>query len=158
MKKINFLVEHLGSCQLAYYLIRCGNALAHDGYQVIAFYDKLSKCVLRPEFPTMQMVESWAQSGITIATSIPTAVDLLDFPGADIKFFYVWDLEWMRGPQRMWGPLYDLFTHEDLKLIARTNVHAQVIADAFNRQTEYIIENLDAAAMKEIFANVSTTK
>lgn len=158
MTKVNFLVENLGASQLSYCLIKSGNELVSGGYSVVAFYDKITKHVLRPSFPTMQMVEGWAQEGMTIATSIPSAADLLDFPGPQHKLFYVWDLEWMREPQRMWGPLSDLFTHPSLKLIVRNKEYSKAVENAFNRTPEYIMDNFDVETMKEIITNVYARK
>lgn len=153
---VNFLVEDMGSSQLAYKLIRCANGLVADGYPVVTFYEQMSRHILRPAFPAMQIVEAWAQPGITIATSINTAVNLIDFPGPKYKLFYIWDIEWLRGPQRIWGALYDLFNHESLQLIARTDEYATIIHNAFNRKPEFIMENFELSTMKGILADVTT--
>ena len=153
--KVNILVDHLGSCQLSYYLIKCVNQLVGEGYSVIVFYDKMSRHVLRPAFPTMQMVECWAQPGITIATSMNTAINLIDFPGPQHKLYYVYDMEWMRGAQRMWGAFHDLFTHPELKLIARTPEYATIIENAFNKKPEYTMDNFNPSSMKDILTDVT---
>ena len=156
MRKVNFLVEDIGASQLSYHLVKCGNSLVTLGYQVIVFYDKITRHVLRPSFPTMQRLEGWAQAGITIATSIPSATDILDFPGPQHKLFYVWDLEWMRAPQRVWGVMYDLFNHPDLQLIARTDEHAKAIHNAFDKTPEFVVDNFDVEGIQKVLANVTT--
>jgi hypothetical protein len=153
--KVNFLVDNLGTSQLSYHLIKCGNQLIHDGYGVIAFYERMTRYVLRPSFPSMQIVEAWAQDGVTIATSVGTAIDVIDFPGSSRKLYYVWDMSWMRGPQRTWGSFHSLFTHPELSIIARNDEYAQIIQNAFGKKPEFIVENFHVPTMREILANVS---
>jgi hypothetical protein len=112
--KVNFLVDHLGASQLNYYMIQSSNILVKDGYAITAFYDRISRHVLRPFFPTMQLVEGWAQEGVTISTSINSTINMIDFPGPKTKLYYVYDLEWVRNPQKVFGALSNLFMHQIL--------------------------------------------
>lgn len=130
--------------------------LAAEGeHAPIVFYDKISRRVIQPHFPTMQIVEAWAQPGITVATSIITAIDLINFPGPKNKLFYVWDLEWL-GSTRMWSSLSEIFCNEELSLIARNQDHADVIENAFNRRPEYIMDNCGITQIKGILLNEKT--
>lgn len=158
MIKVNFIVDNFGASQLSYYLIKCGNELVNKDCQVVAFYDTITRHTLRPLFPTMQIIEAWAQDGISIATSLQSASNLLSFPGPDHKLFYVWDLEWMRAPQRMWCHLYDIFTHDDLKLIVRTEEYSKALKNAFNKTPEYIVDNFNSEEMYKVINDAATRR
>lgn len=153
--KVNFIVDHLGASQLGYYLIKCGNQLANDGYAVTAFYDRMSRHVLRPFFPTMQLVEGWAQDGITVSTSINSTINMIDFPGAKTKLFYVYDLEWVRLQPKIYASLSQLFNHPSITLITRTEEYAGIIENAFNKRPKYIMENFDVDTFKGILKDVT---
>lgn len=153
--KVNFLVENLGASQLSYCLTKTCNELVGEGYDIIVFFDKMHRHHIEPHFATMQLVEAWGQPGITIATSVATAVSLLDFPGPQRKLYYVWDMEWVRAPQWAYGSLADLFQHPDLSIITRNPVHDKVISGCFNITPHYIMDNFNIVKMREILQDES---
>jgi len=143
LDNLSILVDNLGAGQLALQLGNSINEFVSKNHEldIIVFYDHMHRQCIMPNFTIMQMAEAWCQAGPAIATSIATAIKLVDFPGPDLKMFYVWDLEWMRGPQRVWGIFEDVFTHEDLVLIARCEEHKKVIDQCFNVNVPYIVED-----------------
>jgi len=152
--RVNFLVDNLGGTQLSYHLIHECNAAVRTGVaSVVVFYNELNQHSLTPLFPTMHMVEVWGQLGVGIATSLNTANALISVPGCSPKFFYVWDLEWLREPQRMYGVISDLLTHEDLTLIARCKTHADVIQNSFNIEVKYTVEDFNMVEMIKCVKN-----
>ena len=142
-RNINILVDNLGAGQMALQLGTSINdyVVTHHDTDIIVFYDNMHRQCMMPNFTIMQMAEAWCQTGPTIATSIATAIKLVDFPGPQMKFFYVWDMEWMRGPQRVWGIFEDVFTHENLTLIARCEQHQKVISQCFNVKVSHVVED-----------------
>jgi len=145
--KVNFLADHIGASQLAYYLVEYANHMAESGTgQVIIFYEQLHRPCRRLLAPAMMMFEAWAQQGVSIATSVPTAARLIDFPGPHRKLFYVWDMAWTINPKR-YGPLAELFRSPELTLIARCSDHASVLENNFNVEVPYVFDNFDKEAM-----------
>jgi hypothetical protein len=152
--KVNFLIEHMGSSQLAYLLIKACNHLAAAGkYSPIIFYNQISRKVIQPHFPTMQLVEAWAQSGMTISTSLDLTINLLDFPGPNKKIFYVWDLEWIRDIRYRWKVLSDIFLDKKIIIIAQNEIHANAIYNSFHRKPDYLIYNCDIKQFEEMLNN-----
>ena len=155
-ENISILVDNMGAGQLALQLGTGINEFIQEEHRldITVFYDNMFRQCMMPNFAIMQMAEAWCQTGPTIATSIATAIKLIDFPGPDKKFFYVWDMEWMRGPQRVWGIFEDVFTHEDLILIARSEDHQKVISKCFNVEVPHVVENCSIKQFIEVVAGV----
>ena len=104
-----------------------------------------------PSFPVMQSVEAWGQQGVMISTDLSTTCKLIKFPSASKKFFYVWDLEFLRG----FAPInYDLikkvYLNKDIDLIARCEHHAKVIENNFNRKVTKIVQDFNIAEILEV--------
>lgn len=141
MQQLNILVSNLGASQLAYFLAK-NTYEPHKTTDVILFYEDMSPMCLRPKSAIMQMAEAWAQAGSTIATNLSTAAKLINFIGPKKKFFYVWDLEWLRGPIVNYDKVFlPIYTHPQLQLIARSSIHAKLIANCFNREVIGIVDN-----------------
>ena len=153
MIKINFLVEHLGNSQLAYYLILNMNKLVECRQDVdcIAFYNTLLPPCILPKFALMQMFEAWNQGGHTIATSIATARKMLNFSGQQTKlYYYVWDLEWTHGNIRKYDMYKDIFLNQNIVIIARSESHAKAIQNCFNREKVYIMDDFNEKQLIEV--------
>jgi len=146
---INFLVDHIGASHMAFYLVEQANLISTNGdARVIVFYDQLHRPCRRLLVPAMMMVEAWAQPGISIATSLSTAVRLLSFPGPYVKMLYVWDMEWTRNPKPV-GKFAEVFRHPDLRLIARCRDHAMALTNTFNVEVPYVFDNFDNKSLLE---------
>jgi hypothetical protein len=152
MIKLNFLVEHLGNSQLAYYLTRELNKLSDERPDVdpIVFYNTITKPTMICKFAKMQMVQAWGQEGHTIATSCATARKMLTFPSPTKKYLYVWDLEWLRGEHRHYNMFTDVYHHPEIQLIARNVWHASVIHDVFNIDKIEVVEDFDYVRLLEV--------
>jgi hypothetical protein len=138
-------VDDIGGGQLGYYLSRNLNVFLAKHYDtdVTVFYDTMHRQCMMPNFPVMQMAEAWGQHGPAVATSISTAIKLLDFPGPSPKLFYVWDLQWIRRGQQMWEIFEYVYCNPRLTLIARGEDHQRVISQCFNRDVEYIVDDFN---------------
>lgn len=150
--QLNFLVEHMGNSQLAYTLTRCLNNLAdtRSDIDAIVFFNTIARHTMVAKFAMMQMIEAWGQPGYTIATSCATVRKMLQFPGPQKKFFYVWDLEWIRGDNKTYGMFADVFRHPELILIARSNIHRDAINNCFNRRNIYVIDDFNERELLEV--------
>ena len=59
------------------------------------------------------------------------------------KYFYIWDLEWIRNHGREYEKTIQAFIPKEIKLIARSKDHAKAIENYSNRKVDYIIENIN---------------
>lgn len=144
--QINFLVRDLIASQLSYYLTK--NLNDAQNINGIVFYENLVPPCLIPKFTTMNISEAWAQPGISIATTLSTAHKLVNFTGRAKKYFYVWDLEWLRGRNRVYTMYSPFFCNNELTLIARSEEHKKIIENNFNREIKIVCPdfNMDILA------------
>lgn len=148
MKKIGFAVYDLSQSQLAFNLITNGNIAVGSDYltDVIAFYEHHRRPCVAMQFGAMQIMEAWGYESPIVATTLNTAAKTLRFPTASQKFFYVWDLEWLRGESSSFEDLASVYRDERLKLVARSVDHKLAIESAWNRPVAAVIEDCDVQA------------
>ena len=149
---LGFLTKNLGSGQLGFFLIKnINDYLDQDRtHDITVFTEEHPMSCSTPSFPVMQSVEAWGQQGVMISTDLSTTCKLIKFPSASKKFFYVWDLEFLRG----FAPInYDLikkvYLNKDIDLIARCEHHAKVIENNFNRKVTKIVQDFNMTEMLE---------
>lgn len=150
--KLGIALGNLGASQLSYFLIRNLNKFLSErpDFDPIVFYEEMAKPCLTPAFACMQMVEAWGYDGPVIATSLSTASKLLQFPGPKAKFFYVWDVEWVRFANKPFRPLADVYGASPLKLIARSESHAKLLARCWNKPVEGVVDDFDMTQLFNI--------
>lgn len=152
MIKIGIAVPDLGNNQLAFSLIHKANALMEREFNVdlIAFYCNLVNPILNMSFSSMQLVEAYGYSGLLVATTLNTASNIIAFPGPKKKFFYVWDLEWMRHKTPSFSSLKDIYRNPELNLIARSGEHKRAIEESWNRSVVGIVDDFDMNQLLEV--------
>lgn len=145
MIKIGFLLSHLGINQLAFHFILNANNFLQEenNVDIIAFVCNLSPPIQYPNFASMNINEAFDFDGIVVATTLNTAQKMAHFPGPQCRYFYLWDLEWMRSPGYNFENLLAIYNNPHLKLIARNNEHAMLIEKCWNRPVHAIIPNCD---------------
>ena len=151
--KVNILVPELGPSQRNYYLIRnLNHHLEQKGNinNVNVFAENLSRFCLTPAFAVMNVAEAWGQPGNFVATSLSTASKLMTYPMAKRKFFYVWDLEFLRGEQRSYDNYAPVYLNKDFELICRSKEHADIIYNSFNLVVDHVVENFELNKLFEI--------
>ena len=154
-QQLNFLVENIGATQLGYALTRELNYLqaTQPAIDCIVFYNTLHKHAMMPNFAIMQMIEAWNQKGVTIATSITTASQLLTYPGPSLKIYYMWDLPWMRIIPKVYSVTHAVVTNPNLMLIARSEYHALAIQNAYNVPKPTIVEHMHITELLKVIDN-----
>lgn len=151
MQQLNFLVNYLGPTQLTYSLIRSLSIRQKD-FDTIIFYENLTSYLIPPIFPMMQLAEAWGQNGIIISTDLSTTRKMIEFPNIARKIFYVWDVEWLRGKQRVFDLYHSIYTNKDMEIITRCDNHAKLIENNFNRKVLGIVPEFDLTILKEILS------
>jgi hypothetical protein len=153
--KLGFLLSHFGQNQAAYEFIHNANLFIDGGcakgVDIIAFVNNQARPILHPVFASMNINEAFDFNGHVIATNIATAEKMLHFPGPKRRYFYVWDLEWMRpNTQRSFDELSELYTNPRLTLVARHRDHAAVIERCWNCKVSAVIPGFDVEAFAEM--------
>ena len=101
----------------------------------------------------MPISECWINTGPVVATCVSTASKLLDFPSQK-KFFYVWDLEWIRNMQiKRYEDYVKTYTDKNMTLIARSESHAKIISNCFNTDVEHILHDFNIQKLLEIIGD-----
>lgn len=152
MNNINFLLNDLNASQLSYFLIRESNKYISSDLDIIIFFNDISKVCVKPNFALMGMQESFGVFGPTVATCCKTAATLINNIGQSKreKYFYVWDLEWLRGQQKVFDRYKDIYWHPHLQLIARSEEHKKIIENCWNRKVVGICDDFSFEDFKKI--------
>ena len=142
--KIGFVVPDLAPSQLSYYLIKNINeqcAISKDDF--VIFFEDVSTKIIDPHFAIMNAAELWTFDGILISTTISTALTCINSMSTAEKYFYVWDLEWLREMGKNFEYSIKAFTSDEIRLIARSQDHAVAIKNYCNRDVLDIVEDFN---------------
>lgn len=148
-------MNNLGPSQLNYYLVRNANAilLKNPTLDITTFFNTTGPAALPANFASMPMYEAWGYNGIMVATTVITAQKLQQCLAPQKRFFYVWDLEWLRPKETqlydMWASVY---RDPNMPLIARSDEHARIIEECWGRPPYGIIDDMN---MQDLLAMVT---
>lgn len=150
--RLGFILSSLGATQLAYHLLEQGDAVLSDrtDLDVVVFFQNVTKTWTTPTFAAMNISEAYGFTGVAIATDLDTAGKLARFPGPSKRFFYVWDLEWLRPSGRFYEDYASVYCK--LPLIARSDSHARLIEYCWNRPVHAVVPNCDLAGIAKVVA------
>ena len=141
--KIGIILEDLSASQLSYYVIKNINEyVGSDNYDFVIFFENSATSILQPDVSIMSISEIWGFDGTLISTSISTTLSMIN-AFAKSKYFYIWDLEWVRRHGKDFHYLIQAYNNKDVKLIARSKEHALAIENYCNRKVDHIINNFD---------------
>jgi|SRR6185312_2242787 len=153
MKSIGILVDNLGHSELSYLLCKNINNFLerYSGIDVIVYCNQHFLSIIKPLFSVMQLNECFGHIGPLISTSIDTALFMERVCNQAQKFFYVWDLEFLRHntySYALWAqqeknyPINEKFFREiyhKYYLIARCLDHKKVLENNYNLKCDAII-------------------
>lgn len=144
MKKMGFLLPHLGSSQAAFCTINTANIMfGQTDVDITIFYKELFQPCSKPLCATMNATEIWSFNGILVSTDIDTTIMSLNAISPARRLFYVWDLEWMRRAKHDFMYNMRAFRDPRVELIARSHSHAYVIDNYANRAVNAIIPDFN---------------
>jgi hypothetical protein len=151
-KKLGIIIPDLGANQLAFFAANYANKVTiQDGHEIVVFYETpCVPCIQNISFATMYLHEAYSFDGALIATNLALAAKLCNFIGTNKKFFYVWDLEWLRMQNKNFEKLHQIYANDRLKLIARSKEHAKIISDCWNVNVNGIVEDCSIDKIMEI--------
>jgi hypothetical protein len=149
--RMGFLVSSLGISQLSYHLL--AEAHAHLGkmdFDLIVFYQDISRTWKIPSFCLMNITEAYSFDGVVIATDLSTAGQMARMPGPSDRLFYAWDLEWICDHAHSYERLASAYGNPDIPLIARSRSHAEMIRRCWNRDVEAVVEYCSLPGLLEV--------
>lgn len=150
-KMTGVIVNSLESSQLNYLTIQQGNALVAHGHDFVVFYENLFPAFLKPNFAVMNTSEIWKFRGNLIATNLAHANQLIKVKNILKKYFYVYDLEWLRGHKNFVENIRT-YRNTELTLACRSEEHAKIIENYCNRKP-LIVENFDIPQLLNLHVN-----
>lgn len=151
IKNFGIIVEALDASQSNCDLIINLNKLVSASYQYcpVLFYQTLIKPVISPLFCQLQQQYAWGFDGPLIATNLTTMNILLNCVKSSKKLFYVYDLEWLYMSPILYTQLANLYQHTDVKLIARSSTHFDILKKCWQEPIG-IIENYDYKEFRKL--------
>ncbi len=156
MNKIGVMLGDLGASQLSYNIVtNLNEECAKSKSDFVAFIENITNHIIPPNFAVMGINEIWSFDGTLIATSASTALHLSKSANPANKFFYVWDLEWMRPHGKDFQYMVTAFNNPQVKLIARSSEHALAIKNYCNRDVSGVVEDFNIQQLYEVINNVS---
>jgi hypothetical protein len=150
-KQIGFIVEDLTSSQLSFNLIKNLNDFLEDSdVDCVVFFENAGSPVVNPNFSIMSINEIWNFDGDLVATSMSTALRLSKTFSPNKKFYYVWDLEWLRRHGKTFEYNVQAFRQNNCQLISRSLEHSKAIENYCNKPVKYIVEDFNIKKIMEI--------
>jgi len=155
---LGLIVKELGLSQRSYYATRNMNLAARFNLvnDCCIFWEQVSPTFFKTIFSTMNSSEIWEFNGTLISTCVSTTLTAQKAVNSAKRFFYVWDLEWMRrynGRNADYKYNIEAFTDKDTSLIARSKSHASAIKNYCNRDVCGIVEDFNIEQLMEVINN-----
>ena len=144
--QIGFLVNETVSSQKSFNLIKNINEYIEENgnkEDFVVFFENSTSSVLNPKFALMSFNEIWSFHGILIATDASNCMSMQKSFSCSKKFFYVWDLEWMRNHGKEFESTIQAFSNPEVTLLARSKDHAKAIENYCNRKVEHIVNDFN---------------
>ena len=127
--KAGILVNRIDASQMGFSITNSINHISENmiNVDIIVFTREYSSPPITPLFASMPETEVWGFDGPVISTNLETASTLLNATGPPKKYFYIWDLEWMRMESFAHKDLSNIYNSEKIELIARSKRHQDII-------------------------------
>jgi hypothetical protein len=150
--KIAAVVDDLTLSQSSFYMIKSFNELGKKlDNQPFCFYQNLSSRPIKPLFSICHVYyASYFYNGMIIATNFNTLRTLKNIHTNSKKYFYVWDLEWLRD-EFDYMKNVELMRDENITLIARSLEHSNIIGDYCNRSVMHVVEDWDSKKLEKLW-------
>lgn len=153
--KLGFCLHHIGHSQLSLQFVTSANSYLESGLgvDVVGFVSNQLKPRVGPNFAVMNINEAFDFDGVVVATSLHTAERVVRFPGPKRRYFYVWDLEWVRQGGWPFDTMKSIYNHPDLTLVARHEEHRRVIEQCWNLPVRAVIPDCDVGRFVQFVQN-----
>lgn len=152
--RLGMVLPSLAPSQLAFSCVRETNQfLANNaGFDFSLFVEEWTTRCIQPHFGTFEIQMVSAYPGVLLATTLSTARHVIDAMSAQSRYFYVWDLEWMRG-QNEYGEMNEVYSSPLIHLLARSDEHAHAIEKMWNRKVHAVVPEFSMAKLCDVCFN-----
>jgi len=137
------VVKDRSMSQNSFYMIKAFNsALSNPSVSAGAFYQRSSIPATQPLFGTKICSHLASYQGVVIATSLELAEMCLKVSSNIDIYLYIWELDWLDNPV-YFDTAMSIIRDERIKILARSQSHADCIENFCNKQPVAIIDNWD---------------
>lgn len=152
--KWGIALNHFGHGELGFYSIRNANELVakNPNLEFLGFYDEPALPAADYNFSLIPMSYSYRFDGNMIVTSLDLARKSLNMCYLKQRYFYIWDLDWIRPWKRDWKESCRIYNDPRFIRIARSEDHAKVIESVCGCHVDKIVERCNLE--KIIYAEV----
>lgn len=146
--QIASLVDNLSASQSSFYMVKNFNKLVKDTqHDAGCFFANLSYAPVPTFFTVQNLYYLQYFHGVVIADSLEMANVALKTKNNSQKYLYLWDLEWIRSPTS-YENIVEILHNPKLKIIARSESHANLITNFCNRVPCAIIDDWNIEQIK----------
>jgi len=134
----------------SYFLFKALNELSvsNDCY---LFASSVQHLPMNNNFAIMQQLEALHHPGILISTSMMNTQILAHSLTASKKYYYMWSFEWCALKQFGANQLDHIFHNDEINIIARSNTHADKVAQLF-KPTVGVAYNWNAKQIQKVLS------
>jgi hypothetical protein len=130
MPMIGIIVDDIESTPFMHTLFRELNKLSetHDCY---LFANQVKTLPAHNKFCILQQIEALQHQGKLISTSLINTQILANCLTCEKKYYYVYDLDWMKMQNFNSRQLTTIFLNKDINLLSRSESHYKVLSKNF---------------------------
>lgn len=143
------LLTDLKLSQNSYSMIQEFNNLSSNNFSPCCFYQNISVPPININFPVLNSYYLPYWKGAVFATNFETADLLINIKGPCKKYFYIFDLEWLRYGLDF-KDTTSILTNTELTLVARNYDHAMMIKNYCNIAPRFLLNDWNANQLLEI--------
>lgn len=154
--KLGFVLSQVSVNQLTYEFIHASNKYlrVNDDVDICGFWVNDGPRPIQNTFAMMPLIDCYAWSGHTIATSLHTLSRILSYPGVNRKdriYYYAYDMDHLRlpGNMRSWDGLQQLIFHPKVDIVVRSEDAFNIIKSTLKTPTA-IIDGFDINGFKKL--------
>jgi hypothetical protein len=150
MKNISAFVQDLAVSQKSFYLIKEFNECLKDtDISASVFFERPAIPPIQPCFACRTVSFLSGYNGVVIATTISEADTMLQASNASSKYLYLWDMEWLETPV-FFEAAMRILRDDRLKIIARSQSHAELIEGFCNKKPIGIVSDWDMDQLDKV--------
>lgn len=153
LTKVGVLFDDLMMSQKTWLFLENANRFVDNiNHDCVAFIKNMSSPCIKPNFSVMFCHEMWHFDGYLIATDLDSAEQISKIVSPAKKMFYVWDLEWLRRHNNKdYVRNVDIYRNPELKLVVRSESHANELSKYCNRKVDGIVNNFNLERLIDLW-------
>lgn len=147
---LGIVINIFGPNQESQELLESINDENHKYRDVAIFYEEKHGMPSATNCSMSHVSSAWGYTGDIIATNYSAAAKILRMPILGKRYYFVYNFEWLNHRVFAYEPLLSVISDRNLELICRTEQHAKLIANNFNRNVSLVCETLNVHKLMEL--------